>query len=506
MKAFIKALDEKAWRSVLSGWSPPTIKDDEGKDIIKPELSWSSDDDKLANYNSKALHAILNGVDTTKIKMITNCESAKEAWDILQTHFEGSGDMKRTKLIMLTSKFEELRMKEDETLSEYFTKLYDISNEAFALGKRFSDTKMVRKIFRSLPDRFNPKLTAIEESKNLDTMKVEELMGSLQTYEMNLRQREKASKSASKYAKEDDVNLALLTKNMGKMSKSGNSNKGMNFLKPDSSKKNGIQCRECEGYGHVQAECANTLKKKAKAMTSIWSDEEFEGSQEEDDNHVSNHIAFGVSLVSDDVCSLQKSAGHVATQSMQRSSVATSGTQKDHDTDSDSDESELNEESIRASYENIYSQWIRVVDQNRSLEGRISALIQYKENSEIKVQKLETLLTEKEAKLKEVSVELERTQKSLKMLNSGTDKLNHILSVGKSSSDHKGLRFEGEHSNSKTVFVKSSVSNSFAGTGADVVTQKLYVTTHNKIASPSQVTGNRADVATYLKSAASGST
>ena len=128
----------------------------------------------------------------------------------------------------------------------------------------------------------------------------------------------------SKYAKEDDENLALLTKNMGKMTKSGNTNKG-------------IQYRECEGYGHVQAECANTLKKKAKAMSSIWSDEESESSREEDDNHVSNHIAFGVSLVSDDVCSLQKSAGHVATQSTQRSSVATSGTQKDHDTDSDSD-------------------------------------------------------------------------------------------------------------------------------------------------------------------------
>ena len=55
--------------------------------------------------------------------------------------------MKRTKIVILTSKFEELKMREDETLYEYFTKLYDISNEAFALGKRFSDTKMVRKIF-----------------------------------------------------------------------------------------------------------------------------------------------------------------------------------------------------------------------------------------------------------------------------------------------------------------------------------------------------------------------
>ena len=270
MKAFIKALDEKAWRSVLSGWSPPTIKDDEGKDITKPELSWSSDDDKLANYNSKALHAILNGVDATRIKMITNCESAKEAWDILQTQFEVSGDIKRTKLIMLTSKFEELRMRDDETLSDYFTKLYDISNEAFALGKRFSDTKMVRKIFRSLPDRFQPKLTAIEESKNLDTMKVEELMGSLQTYEMNIKQRKKEKTIALKAASEptdeegegESDELAFLTKNfskflkkMSKKSKPDNSSKGKFYPKPDSNKKKGIQCRECEGYGHMQAEC-----------------------------------------------------------------------------------------------------------------------------------------------------------------------------------------------------------------------------------------------------------
>ena len=94
------------------------------------------------------------------------------------------------------------------------------------------------------------------------------------------------------------------------------------------------------------------------------------------------------------------------------------------------------------------------------------------------------------------------------MLNLGTDKLDHILSVGKSSSDHKGLVFKGEHSKSKTVFVKSSVSNSGAGTSIDVAIQKPYVTTQNKITSP--VIGNRTDVATHVathqKSAASGST
>ena len=55
MNAFIKALDERVWRSMLTGWTHPTTKDDQGKVILKLEFSWSTEDDKLANYNSKAL-------------------------------------------------------------------------------------------------------------------------------------------------------------------------------------------------------------------------------------------------------------------------------------------------------------------------------------------------------------------------------------------------------------------------------------------------------------------
>ncbi|PON52361.1 hypothetical protein PanWU01x14_209970 [Parasponia andersonii] len=149
---------------------------------------------------------------------------------------------------------------------------------------------------------------------------------------------------------------------MSKKSKLDDSSKGKPSPKPDFNKKKGIQCIECEEYGHVQAEYANTLKKKTKATTTTWSDEEYEGSQDEDDNHISNHVAFGVSLVSDDVCSLQKSVSRVVTQATQSSSIATSGTEKDYNANSDSDEFELNVELIQASYENIFSQWIKMVD------------------------------------------------------------------------------------------------------------------------------------------------
>ena len=92
---------------------------------------------------------------------------------------------------MLTTRFEELHMKDDETLADFYSRLCDIANESFALGERIPESKLVWKIVRSLPDRFQSKVTAIEESKNLDIMKIDELMRSFQTFELYLRQKKK---------------------------------------------------------------------------------------------------------------------------------------------------------------------------------------------------------------------------------------------------------------------------------------------------------------------------
>ena len=94
MKVFIRALDVRVWRSILIGWTPLTVTDSEGKSSIKPEIDWSNDDDRLVNHNNKTLHAIFNGYDVEHIKLISSSEMAKEAWDILQTTFEGSSDVK----------------------------------------------------------------------------------------------------------------------------------------------------------------------------------------------------------------------------------------------------------------------------------------------------------------------------------------------------------------------------------------------------------------------------
>ena len=90
------------------------------------------------------------------------------------------------KLQRLTSSFEEIRMEEDETFDEFYVKLKDIVNFAFNLGEYIAESKIVRKILRSLPERFHAKITAIEEIKDIDQIPLTELIGNLQTYEMGL--------------------------------------------------------------------------------------------------------------------------------------------------------------------------------------------------------------------------------------------------------------------------------------------------------------------------------
>ncbi|XP_073025194.1 uncharacterized protein [Primulina eburnea] len=118
--------------------------------------------------------------------LITNCISAKEAWDIIQKHYKGSESVRRTKIRMLTSKFESLKMEENETIVEYDRRLRDIENEAFSLSDPMSNERLVSKVLRSLPERFNIKICAIDESKDISTLNLEDLISSLRTFEMNL--------------------------------------------------------------------------------------------------------------------------------------------------------------------------------------------------------------------------------------------------------------------------------------------------------------------------------
>ena len=130
-----------------------------------------------------------------EFKRISSTEVAKEVWTILETTYEGTKAVKTVKLQRLTRCFEELSTEEDKTFDEFYAKLKDIVNSAFNVGVSIAKSKIVRKILRSLPERFHAKITVIEEVKDIDQITLTELVGNLQTYEMGLGSMGKGGKS-----------------------------------------------------------------------------------------------------------------------------------------------------------------------------------------------------------------------------------------------------------------------------------------------------------------------
>ena len=86
----------------------------------------------------------------------------------METTYEGTKKVKDTKFKMLTTKFEEHKMGDDESFDSFYGKLNKIVIAKINLSEKIEDTKVVRKILRSLPKSFRAKVTAIEESKDLD--------------------------------------------------------------------------------------------------------------------------------------------------------------------------------------------------------------------------------------------------------------------------------------------------------------------------------------------------
>ena len=130
-------------------------------------------------------------------------------------------------------------MEEPESFDEFYAKLKDIVNFAFNLRETIPEPKIVRKVLRSLPERFYTKITAIEESKDTDQIPLIELVGNLQTYELGLTRIGKSSKSKSIALKEksrdtdessddDDTKMkSYITRKLKKFMKNANA-KGFN--------------------------------------------------------------------------------------------------------------------------------------------------------------------------------------------------------------------------------------------------------------------------------------
>ena len=183
----MQSINEKVWQAMEIGWTKP----------IETLVDWDNANIKTTNFNSRVLNALFYVVTNEEFKKVSTTETAKEAWTILQTTYEGTKAVKDSILQRLTTSFEEIKMEEDESFDELYTKLKDIVNLAFNLGETILESKIVRKVLRSLPERFHAKITTIEELKDIDKIPLAELVSNLQTYKLGLIRIGKSGKSKS---------------------------------------------------------------------------------------------------------------------------------------------------------------------------------------------------------------------------------------------------------------------------------------------------------------------
>ena len=112
--------------------------------------------------DSRALFALQQAVDDTIFPRIIGAISAKQAWNTIQEEFQGSDEVRNVKLHSLKWEFELIRMKESETIKDYYSRIKEIVSQLRAYGKTILEKNIVKKILISIPHKYDAIATAIE--------------------------------------------------------------------------------------------------------------------------------------------------------------------------------------------------------------------------------------------------------------------------------------------------------------------------------------------------------
>ena len=184
-----------------------------------------------------------------------------------------------------------------------------------------------------MTEDFRPKVTVIIESKDVDSIPIGELIGSLQSYELDLPKTNKSKSMALKLVDDIDGNgfddefssteIAYLVKNFRNFLKNNNKRaRGKNNAEPKNFKRNkptkvnntnkprekvgqtsnnsiGQQCFACQGYGHVKSKCLTFLRSKGKTMAVTLSDDEI-SNHEFGSNEDGNFMVFTATAIVDE--------------------------------------------------------------------------------------------------------------------------------------------------------------------------------------------------------------
>ncbi|XP_016440797.1 uncharacterized protein LOC107766514 [Nicotiana tabacum] len=302
METYTMSYDIKVWCVIKKRNLPiPPMKDANGEVITSTnplDLDDYTDEQAVViTVNAKAKNQLYNAIGGEEYEKISSCETAKEMWDKLEVTYKGTNKVKKTRINLLVKEYELFQMKDGESVEEIFSKFSKILGDLKSFGRSIKSGEHVRKILRSLPTIWQPKVIALE-CQDLDKISYDELRGDLIAFEKTHLDRQIQEKkkivafkaTMAEPENEDEVeggekdeNIAMLSQVMtNMMRRNKNYRRGkFNFRKGRASNETDKMMEDATNMerSDVQSECPKLKRKLSRNVQKkkdfgAWSDGE----------------------------------------------------------------------------------------------------------------------------------------------------------------------------------------------------------------------------------------
>ncbi|GJT76819.1 zf-CCHC domain-containing protein [Tanacetum coccineum] len=457
-ETYVKSKDLNLWHVITDGDFPSIQNNPETKKDKVVSFHKQNDDlkKKLAK-NNEAKMIIYNPLLRKEYERIFMCQTAKEIWDTLLITHQGNNQVKANEIDLLVQKYEQFMIPKEESFAKFNTIITSLK----ALDEGFSSKNCVRKFLRALHPKWRAKVTAIEESKNLTTLSLDELIGNLKVYEevikkdsetvkskreqsrsIALKARKESSDDDSSTSDSEDEEYAMAVRDFKKFFKRRGrfvrqpheERKSFQRNKDDKNGKGERKCFKCGDPNHLIGECPKLSKyQNQKAFVGgSWSD------SDEDEEEKTK----------DEKCLMAKASNEVLSETEYFSD----------------DQSSLDENDLDSEYSRLCKIGLKVMAKNKTLKQAKIELENEALELKDKLSRLEKgKEVNEECKLcQDLKFENEKLRKEISRLNQFNDSshsLKKIISSQKPSGDKSGLGFnftKGSPSETKQVnFVRA---------------------------------------------------
>ena len=289
MEIFMQSIDYELWEIMTQGPLMPKreLLNEDGSKIVMPKErdEFTREDLDMLTKNSKALHILTCGLDDMEFTRVSGCSTAFEAWKVLEAIHGGSTQMVES----FTSKLEEFKMEDEESLDQMFLRFVNIVNNLSSCGVAHSNGDLNRILLSGLREEFNSQALMIKESYNLDTTTIHEVMVVLNMEEDLARLKRSFDEASSvQESEEEDDEENVGNEELDEESDQSDQGDGLAPLIDEFTSYAKFISKGNESGSSNQGSKQNvdkiespimTYVKKKKAMLSCWDDD---SSEEED--------------------------------------------------------------------------------------------------------------------------------------------------------------------------------------------------------------------------------